>query len=203
MSGAKVQVTDDNWGNWLRQKCLSLDYEVSVGIHATEPPIPDEGGGTTSAALIASVHEFGSPSRRIPERSFIRASFDANKVKYEQIMQRIGRTVTQRDVDAEKALRLLGLKVESDMRRFIRQRHVKQGLRLRTLMARSRKRGGKSRNKRYAGRGYPALYDTGNHIVNRIRYIVSHQGAVVDQSPVLPVKTYRSSTTGRSKKRKS
>lgn len=39
--------------------------------------------------LVASVHEFGAPSVGIPERSFLRSTFDANMAQYEQRLMEI------------------------------------------------------------------------------------------------------------------
>ena len=46
-------------------------------------------------ALIAAVHEFGSPKKNIPERSFLRKTFDEQKEKIEKLI----------DAEIEKVLR--------------------------------------------------------------------------------------------------
>lgn len=46
---------------------------VEVGV----PAGPREKGGSSSA-LVASVHEFGSPARNIPQRSFLRGGIERN-----------------------------------------------------------------------------------------------------------------------------
>lgn len=66
-----------------RQKKLQQDLgllqhlSLTVGVHSDAPSHTDQEGTTLNMAELAAVHEFGTS--RIPERSFLRAGFDAHR----------------------------------------------------------------------------------------------------------------------------
>ncbi len=70
--------------------------------------------GLTNVAL-ATIHEFGVPESKIPERSFIRATIDANQAKYFRFIQKLSGKVILGEMSEERALNLLGLLVVSDI----------------------------------------------------------------------------------------
>jgi len=55
----------------IMKRISGMQARVEVGV----PAGPREKGGASSA-LVASVHEFGAPSRGIPQRSFLRAGIE-------------------------------------------------------------------------------------------------------------------------------
>lgn len=74
-----VKIIDKGW------KKLKLELEklqrtsVKVGVLSSAEPYPAEDGeGPKTVAQIASINEFGSPKQNIPERPFMRQSFDKN-----------------------------------------------------------------------------------------------------------------------------
>jgi len=72
----------------------------------------EEGGETN--AMIAAVHEFGSPTRSIPQRSFLRSTFDEHQRAYQRELDGIAR----RALDGAKLtgeLLLLGEQYRSDV----------------------------------------------------------------------------------------
>lgn len=71
-----------------------------------------------SNAEIAAWHEYGTS--RIPKRSFLRSTFDANFVFYRKIAKNLGARVVFLRITRRVALNLLGAKVASDMRAKIR-----------------------------------------------------------------------------------
>lgn len=89
--------------------------ELAVGVHSDAEPHPDS---AASMALIASVHEFGSPDLGIPERAPIRKTIAARREEYISTMQRIGRAVTK-GTPVEAALNIFGQKVASDIQSTI------------------------------------------------------------------------------------
>lgn len=84
---------------------------------------PDEGGGKglTNVELLA-VHEFGVPGH-IPERSVVRASFDANRATYlAQLRALVGRWYDRAGrLPLRQALGIMGLKMVSDQRARVTQ----------------------------------------------------------------------------------
>ncbi|HQL09719.1 MAG TPA: hypothetical protein PLE35_08990, partial [Lentisphaeria bacterium] len=61
----------------LRQRLVDAGKVVNVGVPAGRK----EKDGTP-VAMIAAVHEFGSPSQGIPERPFLRVAVQRNRQKY-------------------------------------------------------------------------------------------------------------------------
>lgn len=69
---------------------------------------------------LALIHEFGAPAKGIPERSFIRRPFDKHREEYLSLLSRlIKAAVYEGRGSYEKALRILGLKMATDMKLFV------------------------------------------------------------------------------------
>lgn len=81
-------VVDEDFGfRALIQRIRGLDgIEGTVGIQGAEASQVREGG--TTNLKIAQVHEFGAPNANIPQRSFLRSTFDENERKYERELER-------------------------------------------------------------------------------------------------------------------
>jgi hypothetical protein len=83
------------------------------------PQGPTEKDGTP-VAMIAAVHEFGAPSKHIPERSFLRSSIAENMPKY----MRLNRASLVRIIHGKAtpglALGLLGEMAAGDAKKLIR-----------------------------------------------------------------------------------
>lgn len=77
-------VTDDRrgWDALLRDFAELEDLSLTVGVHSDAPKHTDEQGQAINMAELAAVHEFGTS--RVPERSFLRAGFDAHREETEQ-----------------------------------------------------------------------------------------------------------------------
>ncbi len=86
--------------------------QVKVGLPKGSNAYPDG----TSVIMVGAVHEFGSPSRNIPERSYLRSTMQSNKRKYKKLLSKLGRLIATGKMDADTALRTLGLKVETDVK---------------------------------------------------------------------------------------
>ncbi len=57
-------------------------FRVVAGLPANAAAYPDG----TSVVDVGTVQEFGSPSRNIPERSFLRSTLQANKAQYRKLL---------------------------------------------------------------------------------------------------------------------
>ena len=73
---------------------------------------------------LATIHEFGAPAANIPQRSFVRATGDANAAKYARLQTNIVRRLGKRPraVDVKRELFVLGEIVRADMIGLIRAR---------------------------------------------------------------------------------
>lgn len=67
---------------------------------------------------IATVHEYGSPDKGIPERSFIRSTMDQNAVKYSNIAAGMKDQILNANspLTTEKALEIIGQIIEADIK---------------------------------------------------------------------------------------
>lgn len=81
--------------------------DVAVGVLGTDAA--DDRGGITQAEL-AAVHEFGSPDRGIPERSFLRSTFESVDTKRLQknFTARVMRAIVRGKLTPEQGVDNLG-----------------------------------------------------------------------------------------------
>ena len=85
---------------------------VMVGLPKGSNDYPDG----TSVIMVGAVHEFGSPSKGIPQRSFLRSTVQENKRSYKNMFRKLAKKIIEGDMDSKKALQLVGLQVESDVK---------------------------------------------------------------------------------------
>jgi hypothetical protein len=114
-----VKGMDRGW-NALRKTAKALKAagsHVRVGVmgDADKDPRP----GEISNAELALIHEFGAPSAGIPERSFVRSSFEKNRPKYLEMLRRTVGKVYDHKISVKQGLGLLGMAMAADMKRGI------------------------------------------------------------------------------------
>ena len=127
----KVVETDKGWAALKRTLARIPDKELAVGI----PGAIDLNARPLSVGSIGTVHEFGSLDGTIPERSFLRSTFDANVRKYTRSLSQQIRRAIERNAPQEAALFRLGEKVRQDVIDRIRNREIKQGIKESTKKA--------------------------------------------------------------------
>jgi hypothetical protein len=171
--GVKVAVraVDKGWGE-LRKAAKAIKEGgsyVKVGVLG-EGPKNERPGDTLDNVGLALIHEFGAPIAGIPERSFIRSSFEANRPAYVAALRKMVEQVYELKMAVPKGLGLIGAKMAADMK----QRMVDPGIpppNAPSVYARKLAKG--------SGKGEPkALIDTG-----RLRGSITWQ-VVVQGSPV-------------------
>lgn len=71
------------------QKFIEANHYVKIGVLATSPKRPPDknSGKSIDAVVLAAVHEFGSPSRKIPERSFLRKTQAMKKKEFNDFFE--------------------------------------------------------------------------------------------------------------------
>lgn len=74
----------------------------------------------TPVALIAATHEFGSPERGIPERSFLRSGMRENQEKYVRLNKVNLVRILRGQLTSEQALGQLGEMAKGDVQQKIR-----------------------------------------------------------------------------------
>ena len=82
-----------------------------------------DGGDSVEISNVVTVldaaiwNEFGTET--IPERSFVRAAFDANRSKYEKVTKKLLIKIYKSQMTVERALDILGLILENDIKTMI------------------------------------------------------------------------------------
>lgn len=114
------------------------------------------GDGVDSEVLkIAAAHEYGTD--KLPERSFIRASFDADKDKLGSIMSGQVNKVLSGQISADAAANAIGAQAAQLVQNFIDENRVKPPSDF------SKKT------------QHTTLYETGTHIRDRIAFKVEEE----------------------------
>ena len=67
--------------------------------------------------MLAVIHEFGAPGANIPERSWIRSSFDENVRRNNARIQKLIGRIIDGNTSIEQALDLIGLLAQSQMKK--------------------------------------------------------------------------------------
>lgn len=97
------------------RKNLDGPGRVKVGLPRDSNNYPDG----TSVILVGTVQEFGSPTNNIPERSFLRSTVFEKRQEYMLFFKSLGNKILKNEMKPDKALRLLGLQVQTDVREKI------------------------------------------------------------------------------------
>lgn len=107
----RVRDVDRGWRKVRREVIKPTQY-VTVGIHGSE----DARDGEIGNVALMAIHEFGSESAGIPERSVIRHTIDTNITAYRRLVHTIGQQIYNGRISVGQGLNLIGLKVAADMR---------------------------------------------------------------------------------------
>lgn len=93
-------------------KAMRGSDNVRVGLPKGSNDYPDG----TSVIMVGAVHEFGSPSHNIPQRSFLRSTVVAERKNYKNLFKKLAKKIISGAIDKKKALQLLGLQVSTDVK---------------------------------------------------------------------------------------
>ena len=77
--------------------------------------------GQATVVDIGIVNEFGSPKRNIPERSFMRSTFDERKAFWFSRTRRVANLILTGRMTVSRGLDILGLAIERDHKSKIRR----------------------------------------------------------------------------------
>ena len=78
-----------------------------------------EGGGPTPIAVYAAVHEFGSTDGTQSEKAWMRSPLDANKGKYQKVLDEAWLEILLGQRTVEQVLTELGLMIQADLKKSI------------------------------------------------------------------------------------
>jgi len=106
----------------IKKEMAKLDKKpfVKIGIQG-KSAAEVKTGTDVSLVLVATAHEYGIPSRGIPERSYIRKTVNENQSKYDQLAAQLKDKImdASQGFTTEKALNLIGMTVQSDIQKTI------------------------------------------------------------------------------------
>lgn len=118
MPGAQVKVIDKGWNAIVKEGAKYLKGRAAaVGFQGVEGEQVRE-DGITNAGL-GGVHEFGTSDGRVPERSYMRSTFDEKQNEYVEEFKQLMMRLTE-GADVEGELMLIGEKYRADMINKIR-----------------------------------------------------------------------------------
>lgn len=125
MAQPKVKIIDRGWNKIQKQALkMSRGKAVAVGIQGSEAELVDPKHGEMTNVELGAIHEFGTQDGHIPERSFIRSTFDENRAKYEKGMK----LASQKFFEGKKPdgeLLLIGEEFKSDIINKVRSGDLK------------------------------------------------------------------------------
>lgn len=188
-----IKQTDGEWQKIkARLKPLTKDPRAKVGIVGAQA---SQTKGKLSLPEVAAVHEFGSPKNRIPERSFIRSTLDANKADYINLIRPLLVLLLEGKLTVKRLLGLWGAKAASDVKgRLLRGTPIppplsKQTVKERLARAKAQQQQGTKPSKlrdssgrflSLKGTGMRPLVDTGQ-LVAAISWEVAMEGTEAPQ----------------------
>lgn len=123
------------------------ELKVHVGVLESDGGGDAAEGGDMSIADLAAIHEFGAPAANIPERSFIRATFDNKRDEMDALCTKIAKAIILDRVGVEQGLGLLGVWAVAAIQKTIRDEETvgpeDQALKPATIRRKQRTEGGK------------------------------------------------------------
>lgn len=76
-------------------------------------------GEDFTEAELGAVHEFGSPTRNIPARPFMRPTFENKKDEFEKLLGRAAEKIIDGKVTVEQALNIVGMAGANEVKKTI------------------------------------------------------------------------------------
>lgn len=155
MAKSGVKIKDAPWRQ-IRRRVLEIaarDRSVKVGVMAAA-------GASSELLTIAAVHEFGSPSRNIPQRSWLRSTFRDKRGELDRMVVRVARLIIQGKLNVDRGLGLLGTWAAAAVKATIASGpHIPPPLKPETIARKGSDR---------------PLVDTGQ-LVNSITYVITEK----------------------------
>lgn len=89
---------------------------------------------------LAAIHEFGSPAAHIPERSFIRRTFDTKHTEIRALATKLAAKIVDGKMDIDKALTVLGQFCAAEVKKTITRDRIPPPLKPATIEAKGSNR---------------------------------------------------------------
>ncbi len=138
-----VTIDDKVWRRLkkLLKRMTVKDPHARVGVLSTKGGRETTEEGITMVDL-AAIHEFGLPSRNIPERSFIRRTFRTKEKDVADVTAKLAKQLVAEKISLAKALNALGAWGAAEVKKTVTEdEHIPPPLKKRTIEGRRRKDG--------------------------------------------------------------
>lgn len=121
--GARLEDRDLGWKAFFERVKIK-DARVKVGVLASgkggEREVgPDGTPGDLTVAEIAAIHEFGTQDRSVPERSFLRSTFDEKREELAKMGKALLLRVLDGKLTVRQALEAMGMKLAAETKKKI------------------------------------------------------------------------------------
>ena len=108
---------DKIWRDLYKKIGAAADRHVKVGVLASKGGLAEHDGITM--VELAAIHEFGSPAANIPERSFLRRTFEVKEKEFAAITRKLATQIIKTDMTIDKALNILGAWGSAEVKKFV------------------------------------------------------------------------------------
>lgn len=78
-------------------------------------------GDEIGVVELGTIHEYGAPKAGIPERSFLRRTFDAKRGEWMDLCHKLAKKIFAMEMSTQQALGILGAKASADVKATITQ----------------------------------------------------------------------------------
>lgn len=185
MSASKVIDKDKGWAAYFKNMARMKDARVKVGV--LEDGSGGGEGGKLTVASIAAIHEFGTEDGHIPERSFVRSTFDEQRERLRGIGKQLATRILLGVVTPAQAMAIMGSVLATEMKNKITSGTLKENAESTKLAKANKGRTAKFFRKPAKNLGdalaqigalaaVKPLIDTGR-MLNSITYAVTEDGA--------------------------
>lgn len=103
-----VEDTDLGWRKAIA--AFGKGATVRCGIQGSDAVREHDDKSKATIVEIATVHEFGSSDGRVPQRSYLRSTFDEKQAELTNLMARLGKQIAVGKMEVKQAVQLLGLR---------------------------------------------------------------------------------------------
>lgn len=123
--GARIRFrVEDHASRWeglreLGKKLTKRGAYVKVGLLGARAQKKLKAHGGLTNVELGMIHEFGAPSRGIPERSWIRSTFDAMRSEHLALIRKLVVGIYDQKISPKQALGLIGAKVAADIKKRV------------------------------------------------------------------------------------
>lgn len=108
MASSKVIDKDTGWSAFFSRVAKMKGAHAKVGILAEGAGAEEEEGSPLTVAQIAGILEFGTEDGHIPERSFVRSTFDEKREEMMAMSAKLVVGIVAGTMDVDRALNILG-----------------------------------------------------------------------------------------------